>query len=88
MGGGMGGHGGGGHISGGHIGGGHIGGGHFGGGRYRGYRGGDGVFIGGFPFWGYDDDYYYDGGGCAWLHRRAIETGSPYWWRRYRDCVD
>lgn len=27
-------------------------------------------------------------GGCAWLHRRAIETGSEYWWDRYNDCRD
>jgi hypothetical protein len=25
-------------------------------------------------------------GGCGWLHRRAIETGSEYWWDRYNDC--
>jgi hypothetical protein len=24
---------------------------------------------------------------CGWLRRRAIETGSRYWWRRYRHCV-
>jgi len=23
---------------------------------------------------------------CAWLRRRAIITGSRYWWRRYRWC--
>ncbi|MCL4764786.1 MAG: hypothetical protein KJZ80_00955 [Hyphomicrobiaceae bacterium] len=23
---------------------------------------------------------------CAWLRRRAIITGSSYWWRRYRWC--
>jgi hypothetical protein len=26
------------------------------------------------------------GGGCWWLHHRAIVTGSPYWWHRYRVC--
>ncbi|MFM9849323.1 MAG: hypothetical protein ACKVP3_19440 [Hyphomicrobiaceae bacterium] len=33
---------------------------------------------------------YYDGGydySCEWLRRRAIATGSSYWWRRFRDCV-
>lgn len=25
-------------------------------------------------------------GSCAWLRRRAIITGSHYWWRRYRWC--
>jgi hypothetical protein len=29
---------------------------------------------------------YFYGGGCAWLHQRAIITGNPYWWRRYRLC--
>lgn len=23
---------------------------------------------------------------CGWLRRRALETDSPYWWRRYRAC--
>jgi hypothetical protein len=26
------------------------------------------------------------GSGCAWLRHRALVTGSPYWWRRYRAC--
>lgn len=35
--------------------------------------------------------YYYAGpivrvGSCEWLRRRAIVTGAPYWWRRYRVC--
>lgn len=25
---------------------------------------------------------------CAWLRHRAIQTGSRYWWRRYRECID
>jgi hypothetical protein len=29
----------------------------------------------------------YYGGGCGWLYRRAIATGSPYWWDRYYDCI-
>ncbi|MFT3731048.1 MAG: hypothetical protein QM780_06420 [Hyphomicrobium sp.] len=44
----------------------------------------------GYPYY---DDYYYDdyyvsddGDDCAWLYRRAIQTGSSYWWRRYRAC--
>lgn len=24
---------------------------------------------------------------CGWLYRRAVSTGSPTWWRRYRICV-
>lgn len=27
-------------------------------------------------------------GGCGWLHRRAVDTGSNYWWGRYTDCRD
>jgi hypothetical protein len=34
----------------------------------------------------YDDGYYYYGG-CESLRRRAIATGSGYWWARYQDCV-
>jgi hypothetical protein len=29
--------------------------------------------------------YYYDDQ-CAWLRRKAVRTGSRYWWRRYEDC--
>jgi hypothetical protein len=37
-------------------------------------------------------DVYVDRGygyvpGCAWLRRRALDTGSGYWWRRYRACI-
>jgi len=32
--------------------------------------------------------YYYDYGyNCWWLRRKAVITGSPYWWRRYNYCV-
>lgn len=30
------------------------------------------------------DGYYY--GDCSWLRRKALDTGSRYWWRRYRLC--
>lgn len=30
----------------------------------------------------------YRSGGCGWLYRRAVETGSSYWWSRYEDCSD
>lgn len=43
------------------------------------------VFYG-VPTYGFYDSGHYDGGGCYWLKRRAINTGSRYWWRRYRDC--
>ena len=27
------------------------------------------------------------GGGCGWLYRNAINTGSSYWWNRYYECI-
>mgnify|MGYP001382564962 CR=1 FL=1 len=41
----------------------------------------------------YEPYYYYDYepvyiDECAWLYRKAKRTGSRYWWRRYRDCVE
>lgn len=49
-----------------------------------------GIYIGS-PYL-YDYDYgYYDSGyyddDCSWLYRRALRTGSPYWWSRYRACA-
>jgi len=38
------------------------------------------AFFVGAPIYAY-------GGGCAWLRYRALVTGSPYWWRRYRWCL-
>jgi hypothetical protein len=35
-------------------------------------------------YYGYYNSYYDDS--CAWLRRRALRTGSSYWWRRYEDC--
>jgi hypothetical protein len=32
-------------------------------------------------------DYGYYGGGCSWLYRNAVATGSPYWWNRYQYCI-
>src|SRR5262245_6787594 len=34
------------------------------------------------PLYGYT--YSYD---CYWLRRRALYTGSPYWWNRYYACI-
>jgi hypothetical protein len=36
------------------------------------------AFIVGYP--------YVYGDGCYWLKRRAIYTGSSYWWHRYYAC--
>jgi hypothetical protein len=61
--------------------------------RYRGYGDPGFVFYGApFLYYYYDEPYYYDGpynygGPCLWLRRRAVRTGSGYWWRRYRRCV-
>ncbi len=33
--------------------------------------------------------YFYDGyyhGDCSWLRRKALSTGSRYWWQRFRQC--
>ena len=38
----------------------------------------------GLPF-AYGGLYGY-GNSCYWLKRRAIRSGSSYWWRRYRAC--
>ena len=27
-------------------------------------------------------------GGCGWLYRRALDTGSTYWWSRYEACSE
>ncbi len=45
-------------------------------------------FFVGFAGYPYYDDYGYDyGGGCGYYRVKARETGSPYWWHRYRDCL-
>jgi hypothetical protein len=36
------------------------------------------------PLFAYD--YGFNGYGCEWLRWKAIQTGSPYWWRRYEWC--
>jgi hypothetical protein len=40
-------------------------------------------FYGYVPF----ETYGYTGS-CSYYYRRAVATGSAYWWRRYRDCID
>ena len=50
-------------------------------GHHRHFRG----FVG-YPYYGYSDYGYSDG--CYWLRRRALATGSSYWWNRYNDCVN
>jgi hypothetical protein len=36
------------------------------------------AFVGGYA--------YAYGDGCYWLRRRALYTGSSYWWHRYWTC--
>jgi hypothetical protein len=42
-------------------------------------------FVAVAPF--YYSDYGY-GDGCYWLKRRALYTGSGYWWNRYYNCIN
>jgi hypothetical protein len=42
-------------------------------------RFGSDIFVYGGGGYGYND--------CGWLRRQAVITGSPYWWRRYQDCL-
>jgi hypothetical protein len=40
--------------------------------------------FGYYPWYGL---YTYGGGGCGWLYRQAVATGSDYWWNRYYQCT-
>lgn len=52
---------------------------------HRRHRGTRYVWGSGATFWFYDGYYH---GDCSWLRRKAIATGSRFWWRRYRQCRD
>ena len=39
----------------------------------------------GYPWYGLP--LYTYGGGCGWLYRQAVATGSDYWWNRYYRCT-
>jgi hypothetical protein len=45
------------------------------------------VFRNGAWVWVYGPDVYAYGDDCYFLLRRAQITGSPYWWRRYEECI-
>lgn len=46
-----------------------------------------GRVVVGLPYvYGYSD--YSDYGSCGYYYRRAVNTGSSYWWDRYYDCID
>jgi hypothetical protein len=36
---------------------------------------------------GFPSVAYAYGYGCQWLKWKAIDTGSPYWWNRYYECI-
>lgn len=48
-----------------------------------GHRGRRYIWGDGLEFYFYDGYYH---GNCGWLKEQALETGSAYWWRRYRIC--
>jgi hypothetical protein len=52
-------------------------------GRHHKYR-----FVG-YPlaYYGYSN-YGYGDNSCYWLRRRALDSGSSYWWNRYYACID
>lgn len=53
--------------------------------NFRRFHGRRVFFAAGYPYYDYDyGDYGY--GGCGYLYRRAVATGSSYWWHRYRAC--
>jgi hypothetical protein len=62
--------------------------------RVYGYRSHDGRHHGhhrhfrGFVGYPYVDGYYGYSDSCYWLRRRALATGSSYWWNRYYDCTN
>jgi len=42
----------------------------------------------GSPYYGAYSGYDYGyASSCGWLRRKAIHTGSPYWWKRYHYCI-
>ena len=47
------------------------------------YLGGAGVGLGYGYYGGYGYGY---GPSCYWLKKKAIHTGSSYWWHKYKQC--
>lgn len=39
------------------------------------------VVYGGYGYSGYSGHRP-----CYWLYRKAQNTGSPYWWKRFQEC--
>jgi uncharacterized membrane protein YfcA len=42
-----------------------------------------GIPLGVGGYYGYGYGY---GPSCYWLKKKAIYTGSPYWWKKYKQC--
>ena len=69
------------------------GGGNWSGGKVHRHRHHSRRFYGGgygyYPYYGaaYYDGYYSGYGDCSWLRRKAVRTGSSYWWSRYEQCI-
>jgi len=40
----------------------------------------------GAPVYGGHYHGYYGHRPCAWMYRRAVNTGSSYWWKRFHQC--
>jgi hypothetical protein len=38
---------------------------------------------GAYGYYGYGHGY---GPSCYWLKKKAIHTGSAYWWKKYQQC--
>jgi hypothetical protein len=38
-----------------------------------------------YPWYG--ASLYNYGAGCGWIYRKALSTGSDYWWDRYYRCA-
>jgi hypothetical protein len=38
-------------------------------------------------YYGYSN-YAYADNSCYWLRRRALDSGSSYWWNRYYACIE
>ena len=51
--------------------------------RFHKYR-----FVGvPLAYYGYSN-YAYGDNSCYWLRRRALDSGSSYWWNRYYACIE
>ena len=55
---------------------------HFDGDRHRQVRRHFGTRLYIAPVYGYRSHHQ----GCYWLKRKALWTGSRYWWHRYNEC--